>query len=44
MLPVVAALTASWPSGVIGCGVLHAVGTFLFGLALHGIKASGFAV
>jgi len=34
MLPVVAAPTASWPSGVIGCGILHAVGTFLFGSAL----------
>ena len=44
MLPVVAALTASSPSGVIGCDVLHAVGTFLFGSALHDIESSGFVV
>ena len=41
MLPSVAALTASWPSGVIGCDVLHGVGTFLFGLALPVSELSG---
>jgi hypothetical protein len=41
MLPIVAALTASSPSGVIGCGILHAVGTFLFGLALRSIRFRG---
>jgi hypothetical protein len=35
ILPSVAALTASSPAGVIGCDVLHRVGTFLFGSALH---------
>jgi hypothetical protein len=44
MLPVVAALTASSPSGVNGCGILHAVGTFLFGSALPGIESSGVLV
>ncbi len=41
MLPVVAALTASSPSGVIGCDVLHGVGTSPFGLALPVLELNG---
>ena len=44
MLPVVAALTASSPSGVVGHGVLHKVGTFPFGSALPDIESSGVRV
>jgi hypothetical protein len=44
MLPVVGALAAVWPSGVVGCGVLHVVGVLLFGLALHEITFSGIVV
>jgi hypothetical protein len=41
MLPVVAALIEPSPSGFIGRDVLHAVGTFLFGLALRSIRFHG---
>lgn len=41
MLPIVAALIISSPSGVIGHDVLHAFGTFLFGLALPVIEPYG---
>ena len=41
MLPSVEALTASSPSSVIGCDILHAVGTFLFGSALRSIRFHG---
>ena len=44
ILPIVTALIFAPPAGGIGSDVLHAVGTLLVGLTLHGIKISGFLV
>jgi hypothetical protein len=45
MLPSMVALIASSPfAGVLGRDVLHRVGLFQFGLALHGVKTSGVVV